>query len=80
MAKMFEYGLQYMDWLVFTWVTRITAINDTLDSFHVAWSSVSERYLPLSFWHFFFLQENGDIPCLAMSRDEQIQDKNLPDD
>ena len=21
-----------MDWLVFTWVTRITAINDTLDS------------------------------------------------
>ena len=51
---MFENGLRHMDWIVFTWVTRITAINDTLDSFHVAWSSVSERYLPLSFWHFFF--------------------------
>ena len=43
-----------MDRLVFTWVTLITAINDTLASFHVAWSSVCQSYLPLSFWHFFF--------------------------
>ena len=51
---MFEYGLPHMDRLVFTWDTLITAINDTLDSFHGAWSSVRNRYLPLSFWHFFF--------------------------
>ena len=53
-AEMFQYGLQHMDWLVFAWVTRNTAIIDTWDSFHTAWISVNERYLPLSFWHFFF--------------------------
>ena len=53
-AKMLEYGLPHMDRFIFTWVTLITAINDTLDSFHDAWSSINECYLPLSFWHFFF--------------------------
>ena len=52
-----------MDRLVFTWGTLFTATNDTFDSFHVACNSISERYLPFSF----FLQENGAVPCLAMS-------------
>ena len=51
---MSENGLPHMDRLVFTWVTLFTATNDTFDSFHVACNSISERYLPFSFWHFFF--------------------------
>ena len=70
-AKMFEHGIQYMDRPVFTWVSLITAINDTFDSFHVAWSSISERYLSLSFWHF-FLSMNMELyhasQCVMMSR------------
>ena len=53
-AKMLGYGLPHMDRFVIAWVTLITAANDILNSFHDAWSSIRERYLPLSFWHFFF--------------------------
>ena len=67
-AEMFEYGLQHMDWLVFTWVTRMTAIIDTWGSFHIAWSSVGERYLLLSFWHFFFSEKMDLYRVLYKSR------------
>ena len=77
---MFEYGLPHVDWLVFAWVTPITAVNDTSDSFHDAWIIVSEWYLPLSFWLFFFHQGICAIPQLAMSQYLHILAKNLPDD
>ena len=51
---MLEYGLPHIDRLVFTWVTLITALKDTFDSFHDAWSSIDKWYPPLSVWHFFF--------------------------
>ena len=69
---MLEYGLPHIDRLVFTWVTQITALKDTFDSFHDAWSGIDKWYPPLSVWHFFFLQENGAVPCFAMSQSEQI--------
>ena len=78
-AEMFENGIPYMDRLVYTWVTLITAINDTFDSFYVAWISISERYLSLSFWHFFFPWK-WSYTGVAMCHDEQIKAKNLSDE
>ena len=51
---MSEYGLPHIDRLVFTWVTLITALKDTFDLFHDAWSGIDKWYSPLSVWHFFF--------------------------
>ena len=71
---MSEYGFPHIDRLVVTWVTLITALKDTFDSFHDAWSGVDKWNPPLGVWHFFFLRENGAVPCLVnvMSQSEQI--------